>query len=86
MYFHKNSVRGVVITGIDPNELIREAQKLRESGGDSDAGARRLRDLAKSSMTPEQAQGFEKLLSDSDAVKRLLESDAAKKLLEGLSD
>lgn len=71
----------MIYTGIDPNDIIREAQKLRASGEDD---AEKLKEIAKSSMSEKQADEFEKLLSDSEAMKRLLESDAAKKLLEGL--
>ncbi len=60
------------------------AKLLQESGADSEQQKEKMLEFAKSGMNQKQAEKLEKILSDSDAVNKLMESKAAQMLLKNL--
>jgi hypothetical protein len=77
----------VISTGsnnITPEQLLQMAKLLQESGADSEQQKEKMLEFAKSGMNQKQAEKLEKILSDSDAVNKLMESKAAQMLLKNL--
>lgn len=69
---------------ITPEQLLQMAKLLQESGADSEQQKEKMLEFAKSGMNQKQAEKLEKILSDSDAVNKLMESKAAQMLLKNL--